>query len=90
LKPSCSEKVVAMLYFLQDRVIKQNLIRSVELIGQAMHPSHLKTNFNFTQRNSLLQHMKVLFKIVFNLWPFMWYFKSYVVTHCSPAAGLAL
>ena len=43
----------------QDRIIKQNLIRAVELIGQAMHPTHLKTNFSFTQRNSLLQHMKV-------------------------------
>jgi len=31
----------------------------VELIGQAMHPSHLKTNFSFSQRNGLLQHMKV-------------------------------
>jgi len=31
----------------------------VELIGQAMHPNHLKTNFSFSQRNALLQHMKV-------------------------------
>jgi len=48
-----------MFVRMQDRIVKQNLIRAVELIGQAMHPNHLKTNFSFSQRNGLLQHMKV-------------------------------
>lgn len=50
---------IVMFIRVKDRIVKQNLIRAVELIGQAMHPSHLKTNFSFSQRNGLLQHMKV-------------------------------
>jgi len=42
----------------KDRAVKQNLIRAVELIGQAMHVDHLKTSFPFSYRNTLLQHMQ--------------------------------
>lgn len=55
----CVLQCAFMFVGVKDRIVKQNLIRAVELIGQAMHPSHLKTNFSFSQRNGLLQHMKV-------------------------------
>lgn len=40
--------------------MKQNLIRTVELIGKALHPDHLKANdFIFSKRADLLGHMQV-------------------------------
>lgn len=40
-------------------MVKQNLTRAVELIGQALHPDHLKTRHKFTYRDDLLKHMEV-------------------------------
>ena len=47
---------------LQDTVVKQNLTRAVTLIGQAMHPDHLKTAHTFTYRDDLLTHMQSYLK----------------------------
>ena len=45
---------------LQDTGVKQNLIRTVELIGKALHPDHLKNkDFVFSKRADLLGHMQV-------------------------------
>lgn len=39
--------------------MKQNLIRAVDLVGKALHPSHLQTNdFVFQKRSDLLIHMQ--------------------------------
>ena len=39
-------------------MVKQNLIRTIDLIGRALHPDHLKTNeFIFTKRADLLNHL---------------------------------
>lgn len=44
----------------KDVMVKENLIRSVELIGQSLHPSHLKADtFVFHRRGELLQHMQM-------------------------------
>ena len=43
----------------RDSIVKQNLIRAVELIGKAVQPSHLqKTDFIFKRRGDLLKHMQ--------------------------------
>ena len=39
-------------------MVKQNLTRAVELIGQAMHPQHLNAKHTFTYRDDLLIHMQ--------------------------------
>lgn len=40
--------------------MKQNLIRTIDLIGRALHPDHLKTNdFIFSKRGDLLNHLLV-------------------------------
>ena len=45
---------------LQDTVVKQNLIRTIDLIGKALHPDHLKTtNFIFAKRKDLIEHLLV-------------------------------
>ena len=43
----------------RDTVARENLIRCVDLIGQALHPSHLKTDtpFVLNRRGDLLQHL---------------------------------
>ncbi|XP_066933993.1 maestro heat-like repeat-containing protein family member 1 [Clytia hemisphaerica] len=43
----------------KDSSVKQNLIRSVELIGKAVQPKHVqREDFVFTRRGELLKHMK--------------------------------
>ena len=50
---------------LQDTAVKQNLIRTIDLIGKALHPSHLKTtNFVFAKRKDLLEHLLVQLCVV--------------------------
>ena len=45
---------------LQDTVVKQNLIRTIDLIGRALHPDHLKrTDFVFSKRGDLITHLLV-------------------------------
>ncbi len=42
----------------QDTTVKQNLIRTIDLIGRALHPDHLKTNdFVFSKRGDLINHL---------------------------------
>ena len=43
----------------RDGSVKQNLIRSIDLIGKALQPSHVTTNFVLTKRGDLLKHMQV-------------------------------
>ena len=44
----------------KDTVVKQNLIRTIDLIGKALHPDHLKTeDFVFTKRGDLINHLLV-------------------------------
>ena len=39
-------------------MVKQNLIRTIELIGRALHPDHLKsTDFIFSKRGDLINHL---------------------------------
>lgn len=45
---------------LKDAVVKQNLIRTIDLIGKALHPDHLKSNeFIFNKRGDLINHLLV-------------------------------
>ena len=38
--------------------MKQNLIRTIDLIGRALHPDHLKNNeFVFSKRADLVNHL---------------------------------
>eukprot|EP00118_Oscarella_pearsei_P020078 m.216312 g.216312 ORF g.216312 m.216312 type:complete len:1058 (+) comp39860_c0_seq3:99-3272(+) len=47
----------------KDTSVKQNLIRAVDLVGKALHPSHLQTtDFVFQKRADLLGHMQVYIK----------------------------
>eukprot|EP00117_Sycon_ciliatum_P004055 scpid12251/ scgid8580/ HEAT repeat-containing protein 7A len=47
----------------RDTGVKQNLIRTVELIGKALHPDHLKNkDFVFSKRADLLGHMQSYIK----------------------------
>ena len=40
--------------------MKQNLIRTIDLIGKALHPDHLKsTEFVFSKRGDLINHLLV-------------------------------
>lgn len=49
--------------------MKQNLIRTVDLIGKSLHPSHLQTtDFVFQKRGDLLVHMQVLLGTETHLW----------------------
>lgn len=44
----------------QDTAVKQNLIRTIDLIGKALHPDHLKSNdFVFSKRGDLINHLLV-------------------------------
>eukprot|EP00058_Branchiostoma_floridae_P019456 XP_002604946.1 hypothetical protein BRAFLDRAFT_77203 [Branchiostoma floridae] len=43
----------------KDPSVKQNLIRAVELIGKALHPSHLNALFEFSRRGELITHMQL-------------------------------
>lgn len=46
---------------LQDTVVKQNLIRTIDLIGRALHPGHLKKDdFVFGKRGDLINHLLVI------------------------------
>ncbi|XP_064611998.1 maestro heat-like repeat-containing protein family member 1 [Liolophura sinensis] len=42
----------------KDYSVKQNLIRTMELIAKALHPSHLQTQYTFTKRGDLLTHLQ--------------------------------
>lgn len=40
--------------------MKQNLVRTIDLIGRALHPDHLKqTDFIFQKRGDLISHLLV-------------------------------
>ena len=39
--------------------MKQNLIKTADLIGKAMHPEHLQTVHTFTQRGDIVNHLMV-------------------------------
>ena len=40
--------------------MKQNLIRTIDLIGKALHPDHLKNSgFIFSRRGDLINHLLV-------------------------------
>ena len=39
--------------------MKQNLIRTVSLIGDALHPDHLETHYRFSARGDFITHMQV-------------------------------
>ncbi|XP_019641769.1 PREDICTED: maestro heat-like repeat-containing protein family member 1 isoform X1 [Branchiostoma belcheri] len=47
----------------KDPSVKQNLIRAVELIGKALHPSHLNALFEFSRRGELITHMQEYIKV---------------------------
>ena len=50
---------------MQDTVVKQNLIRTIDLIGKALHPDHLKTDgFIFGKRGDLINHLLVSIFVV--------------------------
>lgn len=42
--------------------MKQNLIRAVDLIGKSLHPDHLKKNYPFEKKTSLINHMQAYMK----------------------------
>ena len=44
----------------QDTTVKQNLIRTIDMIGRALHPDHLKTHdFVFRKQCDLITHLLV-------------------------------
>ena len=43
----------------QDTLVKQNLIRSMDLIGRSLHTDHLKKTFVFSKRVDLINHLLV-------------------------------
>ena len=43
----------------QDTLVKQNLIRSMDLIGRSLHINHLKKTFVFNKRVDLFNHLLV-------------------------------
>ena len=47
----------------QDVTLKESLIKTVDLIGQAVHPDHLKTSYTFLQRKELLPLLEVRHRI---------------------------
>ncbi|KAK7115260.1 maestro heat-like repeat-containing protein family member 1 isoform X1 [Littorina saxatilis] len=42
----------------KDTSVKQNLIRTVSLIGEALHPDHLENHYNFSSRGDFITHMQ--------------------------------
>ncbi|XP_025115241.1 maestro heat-like repeat-containing protein family member 1 isoform X3 [Pomacea canaliculata] len=42
----------------RDTSVKQNLIRTVSLIGEALHPDHLETYYNFSSRGDFITHLQ--------------------------------
>ncbi|XP_052059790.1 maestro heat-like repeat-containing protein family member 1 isoform X2 [Mytilus californianus] len=42
----------------KDTSVKQNLIRTLDLIGDALHPDHLKTTYNFSNRGEFITHLQ--------------------------------
>ncbi|XP_071811966.1 maestro heat-like repeat-containing protein family member 1 isoform X2 [Apostichopus japonicus] len=46
----------------KDTSVKQNLIRAVDLIGKSLHPDHLKKNYPFEKKTSLINHMQAYMK----------------------------
>ncbi|XP_076448959.1 maestro heat-like repeat-containing protein family member 1 isoform X1 [Babylonia areolata] len=42
----------------KDMSVKQNLIRTVDLIGEALHPDHLENHYNFSSRGDFLTHLQ--------------------------------
>ena len=51
-----NDTITAWLW--QDGSVKQNLIRAVDQIGQALHPSHLGQTYNFTNRGDFITHLQ--------------------------------
>ena len=70
----------------QDMVVKQNLIRTIDLIGRALHPDHLKkTDFIFSKRGDFINHLLVrhlsyrfVFPVGYLLVPVFCWSQSYV------------
>ncbi|XP_060075327.1 maestro heat-like repeat-containing protein family member 1 isoform X2 [Ylistrum balloti] len=46
----------------KDMGVKQNLIRTVDLIGKALHPDHLNSQYNFSNRGEFLNHLQSYMK----------------------------
>ncbi|XP_056020899.1 maestro heat-like repeat-containing protein family member 1 isoform X2 [Ostrea edulis] len=46
----------------KDTSVKTNLIRTLDLIGKSLHPDHLKTQYNFTNRGEFINHMESYMK----------------------------
>ena len=45
---------------IQDTTVKQNLIHTIDLIGRALHPDHLKSHdFVFRKQCDLITHLLV-------------------------------
>ncbi|XP_052229832.1 maestro heat-like repeat-containing protein family member 1 isoform X3 [Dreissena polymorpha] len=42
----------------KDSTVKQNLIRAVDQIGQALHPDHLGQKYNFSNRGEFISHLQ--------------------------------
>ncbi|XP_071092263.1 maestro heat-like repeat-containing protein family member 1 [Haliotis cracherodii] len=42
----------------KDTSVKQNLIRTVDLIGKALHPDHLEQTYNFSTRGNFIAHLQ--------------------------------
>lgn len=47
----------------KDTSVKQNLIRAVDQIGQALHPSHLGQTYNFSNRGEFLTHLQTYMQL---------------------------
>ncbi|XP_013392835.1 maestro heat-like repeat-containing protein family member 1 isoform X1 [Lingula anatina] len=75
----------------KDNMVKQNLIRTVELIGKALHPDHLMQTHSLTNRGELLGHMQDLFGNVWRLADLQGYMKAEGTAHLpSETRALAM
>ena len=58
----CEYRCICVLFCAvlpQDTLVKQNLIRSMDLIGRSLHIDHLKKTFVFNKRVDLINHLLV-------------------------------
>lgn len=46
----------------KDLSVKQSMIKTTELIGKALHPDRLKSNYKFMSRSDILGHMQLYIK----------------------------
>ncbi|KAL3859489.1 hypothetical protein ACJMK2_009708 [Sinanodonta woodiana] len=46
----------------KDTSVKTNLIRTVDLIGKALHPDHLEKQYNFSNRIEFINHLQSYMK----------------------------